>query len=71
MSCSVEAALAERIAMALWRQHRLLAAETSAINLERRASQIARGAEMVHEPGFFRAISRESEPFDEERATWC
>lgn len=68
---AVEAALAERIAVALWRQRRLLAAETSAINLERRASQIARGTEMVHEPGFFRAISRESEPFDEERATWC
>lgn len=68
---AVEAALAERIALALWRQRRLVTAETSAINLERRPSQIARGAEMVHEPGFFRAISRVTEPFDEEQTTWC
>lgn len=69
---AVEVALAERIAMALWRQRRLVAAETAAINLERRPSQIARGAEMVHEPGFFRTISQaDGVPFDEEHATWC
>lgn len=69
---AVELAIAERIALALWRQRRLVKAETAAIDLERRPSQIARGAEMADEPGFFRAISQANGvSSDEDHASWC
>lgn len=69
---AVEFELAERIAVALWRQRRLVMAEAAAINLEQRPAEIAKAANRLCEPGLTPNISPDNlGPFDDDRAAWC
>jgi hypothetical protein len=69
---AVEIALAERIAVALWRQRRLINAEAAAIDLERRPAEIARDVSRIQRGAFSESIASDDlQPFDEEQASWC
>jgi hypothetical protein len=66
---AVEIALAERIAVALWRQRRLINAEAAAIDLERRPAEVARDVSRIQRGESL--ASDDLQPFDEEQASWC
>ncbi|MEO1610368.1 MAG: hypothetical protein AAFR90_13755 [Pseudomonadota bacterium] len=70
---ALEFGLVERIAVNMWRQRRLIAAETSAISLEREAKKIADGVSSELGVSFTsRAIQEEQlEPFDKDQERWC
>ena len=69
---TVEIALVERIAVNLWRQRRLVVAETASLSLTRQPRKIAldTGNELGRRYG---AELKEDDlaPFDEEREEWC
>lgn len=68
----MELALVERIAISLWRQRRLVTAETAALGLSRQRQKIASGVstEIGRDYGF--ALNEEDlQPFDRDRITWC
>ena len=69
---AIEHALMERIALNLWRQRRLIEAETAMLNLERRDQKIAAFVSEELERGYSSKLN-ESElvPFDKEQAEWC
>lgn len=68
---AIEAALAERISVALWRQRRLLQAETAAIDLNRRSSEIAKAVSRLDGAGFHSVTTYELQPFDQDHEGWC
>ena len=69
---AVELGLVERIAVTMWRQRRLVCAETAALHLSRQLKKIASG--VSSELGLcFSAELKEDDltPFDTEQAEWC
>ena len=68
----IEHALAHRVAVTLWRQRRLLAAEAAAITLRQRDHEIAKALDQISDPEFGSNVRPEHlEPFDEGHAKWC
>lgn len=67
---AIEDALVERIAVSLWRQRRLVTAETASVSLARQPRKIASavGAERGYGPD---VKPNDLEPFDAEREQWC
>ncbi|MGD9671483.1 MAG: hypothetical protein AB7U75_20940 [Hyphomicrobiaceae bacterium] len=69
---AVELSLAERIVIAIWRQRRLERAETAAIAIKRRQSEIVEQLRRLHDYGERDDITDDSlEPYDEEQTEWC
>lgn len=69
---AVEQALAERIAVTMWRQRRLVTAETAVLRLERQPRKVASGVSAELELGFGARLEEEDlQPFDAEQAEWC
>ena len=69
---AIEFALAERIVTAVWRQHRLERAESAAIAIERRPSEIVEQLQRLHDYGERDGITEDSlEAYDEEQFEWC
>jgi hypothetical protein len=69
---TVEQALVERVAVTVWRQRRLVAAETAALQLTRQPRKLARG--VFDELGLdYSAKLKEEDltPFDAVQAEWC
>jgi hypothetical protein len=67
-----EAALVERIAITIWRQRRLVRAETAAISLAREAVPTAKAVSTELRRGFSSEVTPEDlEPFDAQREAWC
>jgi len=69
---AVELGLVERIAVTMWRQRRLVCAETATLQLSRQLKKIASG--VSSELGLcFSAELKEDDltPFDTEQAEWC
>ena len=66
---ALEASLVERIAVTLWRQRRLVAAETASIGLQREPEKIATALSRYWEA--LRSLGRDDiEPFPEREADW-
>lgn len=67
----VEHALVERIAIAMWRQRRLVAAESAELQIDRRPASIARA--MTYIDGVFsRKVGEDKlRPFSEDEKAWC
>ncbi|MGD9671597.1 MAG: hypothetical protein AB7U75_21550 [Hyphomicrobiaceae bacterium] len=69
---AIELALAERIVMAIWRQRRLERAETAAIAIQRRQSEIVEQLRRLHDYGERDDITDDNlDPYDEEQTEWC
>jgi hypothetical protein len=69
---AMEAALVERIAVSLWRQRRLVQAETANLSLARLNRRIAGGVSAELGRGFGMELKPEElAPFDPEREQWC
>ena len=69
---SAELLLVERIAIALWRQRRLVAAESAAIGLAREPHHLARGVSEELHPGYRGKFAEDDlQPFDPERIEFC
>lgn len=69
---AMEAALVERIAVTLWRQRRLVQAETASLILARQPKKIAAGVSSELGPGFGAELKPEDlAPFDAQREQWC
>ena len=69
---TLEATLIERIAVTLWRQRRLVQAETASLSLARQPQKIASGVSSEFGRQYGTAIKPEElVPFDAERETWC
>lgn len=69
---TIEEVLVERIAVCLWRQRRLVAAETAELNLEQRPSRIARDLGWLNEAGVgYNVDLDELEHADDEQLAWC
>lgn len=69
---AMELALVERIAVTLWRQRRLVTAETAALDLGRQARQIAGGVSDELGLKYGSALKEEDlQPFDPDRIAWC
>jgi hypothetical protein len=68
---SMELTLVERIAVAIWRQRRLVTAESAAIDLARTAPKIATGVSSELKRGFNPIKEEELTPFDPDRIAWC
>jgi hypothetical protein len=67
-----EAALVERIAITIWRQRRLISAETAAIALAREAVPTAKSISLELARGYGSEIKpADLDPFDPHRETWC
>lgn len=67
-----EAALVERVAITIWRQRRLVRAETAAISLAREAVPTAKAVSTELRRGFSSEVTPEDlEPFDAQREAWC
>jgi hypothetical protein len=67
-----EAALVERIAITIWRQRRLVRAETAAIALAREAVPTAKSVSTELGRGYGSEIkSADLEPFSADREAWC
>lgn len=67
---AIEVALVERIAVTMWRQRRLVQAETATIALARTAKKIANG--VASEIGYGAAVPVGNlEPFDADQEQWC
>src|SRR5258706_8168741 len=68
---AVELALVERIAIGLWRERRLVAAETAAAAIERRGTEIAQGLRpKLHQEGVRQDSGSELAPVDVDHASW-
>ena len=68
----LELSLVERIAITLWRQRRLVTAETSAIALSRAPRKIAAGVSTELGLGYGSELKAEDlGPFDQDRIAWC
>ncbi len=69
---SMELTLVERIAVTLWRQRRLVTAETAAIGLSRTTPKIAAAVGKEAGRGYGNELkAKELVPFDQERIAWC
>lgn len=69
---TIELTLVERIAITMWRQRRLVSAESASLALQRQARALARDASSFRGAGLGRDVDEdELQPFDEERADWC
>jgi hypothetical protein len=69
---SMELTLVERIAVTLWRQRRLVTAETAAISLTREAPKITAAVGKEAGRGYSNELkAKELVPFDQERIGWC
>ncbi len=69
---AMEAALVERIAITLWRQRRLVQAETASLTLARQSRKIASGVSSELGRGYGAELKPdELAPFDAEREHWC
>jgi hypothetical protein len=69
---AVELVLVERIAAAIWRQRRLLAAETAELEIDRRPAEIAHDLGNIDELHLgYRPNSDILEPYDKETQRWC
>ncbi len=67
-----EAVLVERVAVTIWRQRRLVQAETASITLSRKPIPTAKSASHELGKGYGSEIKPEQlEPFDAEREAWC
>ena len=67
-----EMAIVERIAITIWRQRRLVTAETAAITLAREAVPTAKSISVELARGYGSEIKpADLEPFDVHRETWC
>jgi hypothetical protein len=68
----MEFAIIERIAINLWRQRRLVGAETAATTLERRDPKIAEAVRYEHDPLVGTGVEEEHlQPFDDVQSRWC
>ena len=68
----MELALVERLAVALWRQRRLVTAETAAIGLGRRTRWISGGVTSEMGLGYGSELKEEDlQPFDPDQLAWC
>ena len=71
-SDAIENALVERIAVTLWRQRRLVGAETSTIELACEKQKVARAVSDELDLGFgSRLDAKDLEPFDAQQLEWC
>lgn len=69
---TMELAFVERIAVTLWRQRRLVTAESAAITLARQAKQIAVGVSEELDLKYGSALKEEDlQPSDPDRIAWC
>ena len=70
---SLELGLVERIAVNMWRQRRLIAAEAASINLARERKKIAKGVSSELDLTYSMTAIEEDdlEPFDEHQERWC
>lgn len=69
---AVELALIERIAVTLWRQRRLVTAESAALDLARQPRQIAGGVSEELGLKYSSELKEENlKPFDPDRVAWC
>lgn len=68
---AVECALIERIALCLWRQRRLTAAETAELRLDRRPTMLVRRVSNLPEVFGDGADTDLLEPYDETQRRWC
>jgi uncharacterized protein YgfB (UPF0149 family) len=70
---TIECALVERIAIAIWRQRRLVAAETASLNLNLDRRSIAKGVNAELDRTYSNdAISEaDLQPYDIEQERWC
>ncbi len=70
---SLELGLIERIAVNMWRQRRLIAAETASISLARERKKIAKGvsSELDLAHAMTAVDENDLEPFDEHQERWC
>lgn len=70
---TLELSLVERIAVNMWRQRRLVAAETASLTLAREQPMIARavGSELCGSYITDRIGTEDLKPFDTEREQWC
>jgi hypothetical protein len=68
----IEAALVERIAISLWRQRRLVRAETAALSLATEPRKIAAGVSQELDLSLSARLSENDlVPFDRSHAKWC
>lgn len=68
----VEEALVERVAITLWRQRRLVTAETASLAIERRDEAIAHALGQMHDRKLGHDIGADDlQPFDPLQLTWC
>jgi hypothetical protein len=69
---AVELGLVERIAVTMWRQRRLVRAETATLHLARQPQKIAGGVSSELGLGFGSELKEgELAPYDAEQAEWC
>jgi len=69
---AIELALVERIAIAMWRQRRLITAETASLALKRRTRELARHASCSYSSALDSSVQEEDlQPYDQERIEWC
>lgn len=69
----IELALVEKVAITIWRQRRLVSAESATLALQRHARALARDASSYSGAGLVGRDVREEElqPFDQDRVDWC
>ncbi len=69
---ALELSVVDRIAVSLWRQRRLVTAESAAIALSRNPSKIAAAVSRELSRGYGNELSEaDLQPFDQERISWC
>ncbi|MCR9061332.1 MAG: hypothetical protein NXI02_28650 [Rhodobacteraceae bacterium] len=69
---ALEAVLVERIAVTIWRQHRLVAAETATLDLSRQGRSVAKSVSGELGRGFGHEVSeRDLGPVDKDQFNWC
>ena len=69
---AVELGLVERIAVTMWRQRRLVRAETATLHLARQPQKIAGGISSELAVGFGSELKEDDlAPYDAEQAEWC
>ena len=69
---AVELGLVERIAVTMWRQRRLVRAETATLHLARQPQKIAGGISSELALGFGSELKEDDlAPYDAEQAEWC
>jgi hypothetical protein len=68
----LELALVERVAISMWRQRRLVGAETAALTLSRQPTRIAAGLSTELKRGYGSELKEgDLQPFDQDRVAWC